>query len=122
VRVAYMRIPLLALLCCTACGLGDKTGDANVSFSSDSAAHAIDLGPGDVMLQSTGNALVLALVGDTVRMQLSDSLRNSVKQDLDTAGGDSRIASAIVKSVGKVVNSALGFSVRAHVNDIEDLR
>jgi hypothetical protein len=112
----------LTLLCCSACGFGDKSGDAQVSFSGDSAANAITLGPGDVKVTSSGNALVLAVIGDSVRMQLSDSLRNSVKQELDTAGGDSKLASAIVKSVGGVVNSALGFSVRVHVNDIENLR
>ena len=116
------RAFFLTLLCCSACGFGDKSGNAQVSFSGDSAANAITLGPGDVQVTSTGNALVLAVIGDSVRMQLSDSLRASVKQELDTAGGDNKLASAIVKSVGSVVNSALGFSVRVHVNDIENLR
>jgi hypothetical protein len=111
------------IMCFAACGLGgDKqSGQAAVGFSADSAA-AMVLAPGDVKITSTDGAVVLAVLGDSVRMQLSDSLRGSVKQELDSSGKDSKLASMILKSVGTVVNSALGFVVRVHVNDVNNLR
>lgn len=122
------RTPLhfATLSLCTAlaaCGFsGDhQEGDARVSFGNDSAL-AMALGPDDVRIVSTDNSIVLAVIGDSVRMQLTDSLRGAIKQGIDTAGGNSRLASTILKSVGNVVHNALGFAVRAHVTAVEDLR
>lgn len=118
-----LRTSVALLLCCSACGFGgDKAANgAAVSFSGDSAS-TIALGAGDVMITSTDGALVLAVLGDSVRMQLSDSLRNAVKRDLESEGKDSKLASTILKSVGTLVHSALGFVVRVHVDNIRDLR
>jgi len=112
--------PALALsaLVVAAC-FGDKA--AQVSFGDDSA-RTIVLGPGDVKVTSTDGVLILAVVGDSVRMQLSDSMRASVKQEIDSSAQDSRLASAILKSVSSVVNNAMGFVVRVHVNDVRNLR
>jgi hypothetical protein len=41
------------------------------------------LGAGDVRVVSTDGALVLALVGDTVRMRLGDSVMTKVRRELD---------------------------------------
>lgn len=117
----FTLLPLCAGIAGCSFSGDHREGDARVSFSNDSAL-ALTLGPDDVRIQSTDNNLVLAVIGDSVRIQLSDSLRAAIKQELDTAGGDSKLASAIVKSVSNVVNSALGFAVRAHVASVQDLR
>jgi hypothetical protein len=123
VPMTILRTALAIVICCSACGFGSdkQSGGTKVGFSADSAA-AIVLAPGDVKITSTNGAVVLAVLGDSIRMQLSDSLRNSVKQEIDSSGKDSKLASAILKSVGSVVNSALGFVVRAHVKDVKNLR
>jgi len=109
--------PLLA-----ACGHRDRS-DVKVSFdqSRAAAAAAEPLGPGDVRVTSTDGAFVLALVGDSVRMQLSDSLRDKVKRDLDTNKKDG-FAGMITRSVSGIVGSAMGFVVRIPVRDIQDVR
>lgn len=119
--MSILRVPSLLLLCCVACGSDGNDGQPTVNFSGDSAS-AIVLGPNDVKVTSTDGALVLAVVGDSVRMQLSDSLRAAVKLELDSADKDNALAATIMKSVGSVVNSALGFVVRTHVDDVKNLR
>ena len=113
-----------ALAAATACGRGDRSA-VKVSFdASDSAAAvaaATPLGAGDVRVRSTDGAVILALVGDSVRMQLSDSLRNKVKQDLDTSKKDG-FAGLITRSVSGIVTNAMGFVVRIPVREIEDAR
>jgi hypothetical protein len=54
-------------------------------------------------------------------MQLSDSLRNKVKQDIDTSKKDG-FAGLITRSVSGIVSDAMGFVVRIPVRDIEDAR
>lgn len=115
---------LLSLAFAAACGGKDKErkADVKVGFGGDSARMPA-LGPDDVLVTSTDGAFVLAVVGDTVRMQLSDSLRGKVARDLDTsASKEGGIGAAITRSVGKVVNGALGFTVRVPVQDVENLR
>ena len=116
-----IRLAFAIFICCSACGFVDSKEGARVGFSGDSAS-AIVLGSGDVMITSTEGTLVLAVVGDSVRMQLSDSLRQSVRSELDTAGSENELAATIMKGVSSVVNNALGFTVRVHVNDVENLR
>ena len=123
-----MRRPLLSLLfplalTVAACGgRDDNKGAVKVGFGGDSARMPA-LGPNDVLITSTDGAFVMAVVGDTVRMQLSDSLRKKVALDIDTsADKDGALAAAITKSVGKVVNTAMGFSVRVPVEDVQNLR
>jgi len=86
-------------------------------------ASAEPLGAGDVRVTSTDGSFVMALVGDSVRMQLSDSLRRSVRQKIDSsadsAGG---IGGMIARSVSGVVSSAMGFVVRIPVQQIENVR
>jgi hypothetical protein len=124
-----MRRPIFLLLfplalTVTACGSrGDDKGAVKVGFGGDSARMPA-LGPNDVLITSTDGAFVMAVVGDTVRMQLSDSLRNKVALDIDTSGQKEggALAAAITKSVGKVVNTAIGFTVRVPVEDVQNLR
>jgi hypothetical protein len=124
-----MRPSVLAVLLVSAaaCGRGDHArGDvvagSNVTVDTAAARAAADepLGPGDVRVTSTDGAVILALVGDSVRLQLSDSLRNKVKQDLDSSKDG--FAGMITRSVSGVVSSAMGFVVRVPVRDIEDVR
>lgn len=93
-----------------------------VAFGNDEAAEPA-LGPDDVRITSIDGSFVLAVIGDTVRMNLSDSLRNKVKNDIDTSAGDkSGFGAAIAKSVGTVVSGAMGFVIRVPVNDVQNLR
>jgi hypothetical protein len=84
------------------------------------------LAAGDVRIKSTDGVLVLSLIGDTVRFQLSDSLRNSVadeiRKDGDSSGDKSGIAALVTKSVAGVVKTAMGFTVRAAAKDVQNLR
>lgn len=92
----------------------------------DSVSRMPVLGPKDVRITSTDGALVLSLIGDTVRMQLSDSLRNSVSaevtKDVDASGDKSGIGGLIAKSVSKAVSGAMGFTVRVPATDVQNLR
>lgn len=115
---------LLAAACLglAACSGGDAA-DLKVSFDparADSSAGA-PLGPGDVRVTSVDGAVVLALVGDSVRMQLSDSLRRKVQQELDTSSQDG-FGGLVTRSVSGIVGSAMGFVVRVPVREIEDVR
>lgn len=108
----------------------DRDADSNthtvaVSFGGDSA-DTPEPGPDDVRIVSTDGALVLSVIQDTVRMQLSDSLRNSVAAEI-RKGGDTKddptgIAAMVTKSVSSVVKGAMGFTVRAAAKDVENLR
>jgi hypothetical protein len=70
--------------------------------------------------------LVLSLIGDTVLVQLSDSLRNKVAADIRRDGAkdsdQSGIAALVTKSVAGVVQSALGFTARSAAKDVRNLR
>lgn len=114
-------LPALLLAACFGRDNEDK-GNVKVAFGSDSTKE-VPLGEGDVRITSTDGSFVMAVVGDTVRMHLSDSLRNSVKSDIDTsAANEGAFAAAIAKSVGTVVSGAMGFVIRVPVEDVQNLR
>jgi hypothetical protein len=106
-----------------ACSIGGDD-ETRVSFSSSDTARALALGEGDVAVTSTDNAVVLALVGDTVRMQLSDSLRRSVAADVDSSltKETGALGGMIARTVGKTVAGAMGFVVRIPVQEVENVR
>lgn len=85
------------------------------------------LGPGDLRVTSTDGAVVYALIGDTVRMRLGDSLGVKVRRDVD-AGADSAnglgglVSRTVKAAVGGAVGEVMRFSVRLPVADIEDVR
>ena len=124
-----MRVPVaLACLACAplaACSFGGDTGDAvKVSFSADSAARAVSLGPGEVSVTSTDTAITLTLVGDTVRFQLADAVRRSARAQVDSGLGKEAGAfgRAIAGSVSKIVEASTGFVVRIPVQQMRDVR
>ena len=125
-RVVSMRFTLvcatLSALMLSACG-DKKDKDVSVTVGTAAAVKDAPLGEDDVRIVSTDGVLVMSLIGDTVRMQLSDSLRNSVAaeitKDADKSGA---LAGMITKSVGAAVGSAMGFVVRSPAKDVHDLR
>lgn len=115
---------LLAAVMLTACARdkAEDTGNVKVAFGKEETAEPT-LGPDDVRITSIDGSFVMAVIGDTVRMNLSDSLRNKVKNDIDTSAGDKGgFGAAIAKSVGTVVSGAMGFVIRVPVNDVQNLR
>ena len=115
----------MCTLMLTACG-SDKADskDVAVSFGSGAAAQRdVPLGADDVRITSSDGVLVLSLIGDTVRMQLSDSLRNSVANEINKdADKGNAIAAMVTKSVSAAVSGAMGFVVHAPAKDVQDLR
>lgn len=106
-----------------ACSVGDKRSDkVAVQFSSDSK-EVLAENEGEVKITSTDGALVLAVVSDSVVIQLSDSLRQSVadsiRKDTDNKGG---VGAIIGNAVSAAVNTAMGFKVRVPARDVENLR
>lgn len=113
---------LASALILAACS-GGAVGDVNVAFSDDSAARALSLGEGDVAITSSEGVAVLALVGDTVRLQLSDSMRARVRTEVDSSAEDAgAIGRMIGRAVGSAVGGAMGFVVRLPVEDVENVR
>ncbi len=114
---------LVVVLAAVGLGVACSRGDRGPAVSFDASASATDmpLGPEDVRVTSTDGALTLSLVGDTVRMQLGDSLRRAVQQQLDTASGDG-VGAMITRSVGGIVGSAMRFVASAPVQSIENVR
>lgn len=108
----------------TACGGESKVNIQMGSGNSEPTA----LAEGDVRVRSTDGALILAVIGDSVHMQLSDSLRNSVtaevKNSTSKQGDDigSTIANAVGGAVSGVVNAAMGMTVRVPAENVENLR
>ncbi len=98
----------------------------SVATGGSASADVPALGPDDVRITSTDNVLVMSLIGDTVRMQLSDSLRNAVAADIQKDGANSDdksgIAAMVTKSVAGVVKTAMGFTVKAAAKDVKNLR
>lgn len=127
--IAFTAFAAFAL---TACG-GDKAANdaktaadndptVNVAFG-DSSQRNVALGPNDVRIVSTDNVLVLSLIGNTVRMQLSDSLRNSIAKNIDSSTAEKgAIGNMIAKTVGAAVSGAMGFVVRIPARDVQNLR
>jgi hypothetical protein len=118
-RLAAAGILPLLLAACSFGGARDA-----ISFETDDTARAVTLGEGDVAVTSTDGAVQLMLVGDTVRMQLSDSLRASVKAGVDSSldADAGAIGGAIGGAVGKLVGGAMGFVVRLPVHEVENVR
>lgn len=118
-------IALLALVtsCITlgACGR-DKDRDVKVSLGGDSVTALPPLGDGDVAITSTDGSFVMAVIGDSVRMQLSDSLRTAVSRDVASKGKEGGIGGMIASSLSGIVGKAMGFSVRIPVENVENLR
>lgn len=120
-RTAGLMLAGLTLL--AACSAGDKTSDkVAVQFSSDSKEVAAE-NEGEVKITSTDGVLILAVVSDSVVIQLSDSLRQSVsdsiKKETDGKGG---VGAIIGNAVSAAVNTAMGFKVRVPAKDVENLR
>lgn len=85
------------------------------------------LGPGDVRIASTDGALVLSLVGDTVRMRLGDSATAKMRHAVDTSGAPTSgfggfVASTVKAAVGGAMGEMARFAVLLPVRDIKELR
>lgn len=122
-RLATLALPLVLPLALAACAFGGHD-EVAVSFAGSDTARAVQLGEGDVSVTSTDGAVILMLVGDTVRFQLSDSLRATVKAQVDSSVDEEAgpIGSLIGTSVGKIVGGAMGFVVRVPVQEVENVR
>jgi hypothetical protein len=119
---AVMIVPAFAALASGCFGDRDAKAGVKVAFNDDSTSMPA-LGPNDVRITSTDDSFVMAVVGDTVRMQLSDSVRRSVAHGIDTsAAAKGGFEAAITRSVGKVVSGAMSFVVRIPVEDMQNLR
>lgn len=125
-RRSLALLTLFATVACSSRDLRDVRDTSGVAVAFDKGAAQASaeepLGPGDVRVTSTDGALLLALIGDSVRFQLSDSLRDRVKQQIDSAADTSGFAAMITRSVSGIVSSAMGFVVRIPVQDIENIR
>ena len=122
-RLAACVLPIAL----AACSHGEAE---HVSFSSSDTARALPpLGPEDVAVTSTDGAVMMAVVGDTVRMQLTDSLRDHVRSEVEHSvakdssdGIGGMIARTVGGAVSGAVSGAMGFVVRVPVQDVEDIR
>jgi len=104
--------------------LGGCGGDSGtrVSLSGDSTATE-PLADGDVRITSTDGALILAVIGDSVVIQMSDSVRQAVRSDIqDEAANAGRLGAMIGNAVGAAVNAALGITVRVPAEKVSNLR
>jgi hypothetical protein len=119
-----VRTPLiLALALAVACG-GDQPAkdSASVQFSPESREPSA-LAGNDVKITSTDGALVLSVIQDSVTIQLSDSLRASVKDDVREETSKISGAGAIIgNAVSAAVNTAMGFTVRVPARGVKNLR
>ncbi len=78
---------------------------------------------GDVKITSTDGALVLAVISDSVVIQLSDSLRQSVADSVNADTKDAGGVGAIIgKAVSAAVTTAMGFKVQVPARNVENLR
>jgi hypothetical protein len=81
-------------------------------------------------ITSTDGKVTLAVVRDSVVMQLSDSLRRSVQATVDSSmkaerdggGMGSSIANMVGGVVSKAVSGAMGVALRAPASQVTDLR
>jgi hypothetical protein len=121
-RLRPLVCAVFGLAALAACSRRDNSS-VRVSFDSAKAAEsaAEPLGPGDVRVVSTDGNFILALVGDSVRMQLSDSLRSKVREEIDSSAGGG-VGGMIARTVSGAVSSAMGFVVRIPVTEIDDIR
>lgn len=85
------------------------------------------LGPGDLRIASTDGAVVLSLVGDTVRMRLGDRATARIRRAVDTSraptsGFGGFVASTVKAAVGGAMSEMARFAVLLPVRDIQELR
>lgn len=134
---------LLAVLApmAVACGGGDKDtgksqrveiniGNNNQIRVAGGANDSTALADADVRITSTDGAITLAVLHDSVVMQLSDSLRTKVKQEMDSSmrssnkdgGVGAAIANVVGSAVSAAVNSAMSFTVHAPASSVTDLK
>lgn len=135
-----MGLATAALWVLAACGDGDGAAasvaedgaaggsGAGVRVSTD-ANDSTALADADVKITSTDGRITLAVVHDSVVMQMSDSLRQSVSSMMDSSTGPETVdgmGGAIAKVVGSAVKaavtSAMGIAVRSPASQVTDLR
>jgi hypothetical protein len=82
----------------------------------------------EVRITSTDGSITLAVLRDTVIMQLSDSLRQGVALQVDSAtrakddGVGGMIANMVGSAVKAAVSTAMGVALRAPASQVTDLR
>ena len=128
---------------CVACGGGGADSKASEGTSATSGV-SLEGSPGmpvrtgtndstalegaEVRITSTDGAITLAVLRDTVVMQLSDSLRQGVAQQVDSAtsprddGVGGMIANMVGSAVKAAVSTAMGVALRAPASQVTDLR
>ncbi len=105
----------------TVAGCGGDRG-VRISLASDSAATE-PLADGDLRITSTDGALILAVIGDSVVIQMSDSVRQAVRSDIQNEAADAgRLGAMIGNAVGAAVNAALGIAIRVPAENVTNLR
>jgi hypothetical protein len=78
---------------------------------------------GDVKITSTDGTLILAVIADSVVIQLSDSLRQSVADSVSAGTKNAGGMGAIIgNAVSAAVSTAMGFKVHVPAKNVENLR
>jgi len=139
-RVARVMVWSGASVLAIACGSGDKTEPSSSSVETNSkengvrvatgANDSLNLADADVRIHSVDGAITLAVLRDSVVMQLSDSVRAKVKQEMDSSmrsatsdgGVGAAIANVVGSAVSAAVNSAMSIAVHAPASAVTDLR
>jgi hypothetical protein len=100
---------------------GADVRGADVKFHARDTSRA--LGAGDVRIESSDNAIELALIGDSVVTGLGPAVRDKVNAKTDTAAvkGDG-IGASIEKMVKSTVADALSHQLYFSIRDISDVR
>lgn len=128
---------LIAVATLAACG-GDRAENTNSAEAGSGARMEVSSGTNDstaladadVKITSTDSKITLAVLRDSVVMQLSDSLRQSVQLSVDSSmqnevdggGMGGSIARMVGGAVSKAVNGAMGIALRAPTSQVTDLR
>lgn len=141
-RTTFRMLPVtlgtMLLLSFAACGGGDTNSSSANSEGRDTeggvrvttdANDSTALADAEVKITSTDGAITLAVLHDSVVMQLSDSLRQSIAAKVDsstsaeaTEGMGGAIAKVVGSAVKAAVTSAMGIAVRAPASQMNDLR
>jgi hypothetical protein len=139
-RVARVMVWSGASVLAIACGSGDKAEPSSSSVETNSkengvrvatgANDSLNLADADVRIHSVDGAITLAVLRDSVVMQLSDSVRAKVKQEMDSSmrsatsdgGVGAAIANVVGSAVSAAVNSAMSIAVHAPASAVSDLR
>lgn len=119
-----------------ACG-GDTRDPAPAGGTDTGAGLSVSTGTNDstelagaaVKITSTDGTITLAVLRDSVVMQLSDSVRQSVSAKVDSSttvdageGMGGALASMVGGAVRAAVTSAMGVALRAPASEVSDLR